>query len=114
MLNEFYEALKLFDRLVLEHPSVAEYLSNQCMCLTNLGDVMQDDGRLDEASEYLHKAQEIADRLVMQNPNVDHYQSKRADIQMVVASVLAQKGKKPEAEEAYVPAGRTRSAGSQG
>lgn len=86
--RQLRKAMEISNRLVAEHPNVADYQTSQVHVSHKLASVLDDTGRRREAQEVLRKALAVQKSLVERFPEVSSYKTWLAVLQESLARML--------------------------
>ena len=96
-LASYLEARAIFERLVHDEPTVAEYLNDLAASHNNIGLLLSDLDRTAEALESHQKAVAIRERLTRDHPTVAEYQNDLARSFNNIGSLRSETGHPAEA-----------------
>jgi hypothetical protein len=99
-LRAYREVLAIYERLVLEHPTVTAYAQDLARTYTNLGNLFKETGDPNKARKAYEQAQQILEPLAREHPTVTGYAYDLAATYSNLGVLLHDTGD-PEARKAH-------------
>lgn len=97
--QQLREALKLSERLVVQHPNIPQYVASQSRIRFKLANVLFETRQMPEAKTQIQQAHSIQAALVAQFPDVAPYAVWLAVVDARLADLLRQEGKLDDARK---------------